>query len=440
MLTQKLSTHKNPIEGTMKRILILMLLGMTLFAFAQIPAAAALGSKKQSAETPAVTQKVTPQQIQEELITYDSGQEIKAFLKGETTSQLIYTSGVIIFTFLAAGLVAYLLRRKWKRIQEKGGAAALSGRILASPVSTSVIIAGLYLSILPYLVSLPLKTFRMTERVLEAALCAMVAWLIYRFVDLLDYALEKIVDKSGNHIDVLILGIIRRIAKVTVVILSILFIGQNILNLNITTLLAGAGVVGLAVAFAAQDTIANFFGSIMLIIDKPFGVGDFIKLDTFSGTVERVGLRSTAIRTLDGNLITIPNKNAAGVPVENVSMRPNIKKILNLGLTYDTSPEKMRRAIEILHEIFDNHEGMAPELPPKINFTEFKDFSLNIQVIVWYHPNDFMKSLEWMTEKNLEILDRFNAEGLDFAFPSNTTYLAYDAKRRIGLDITAKSE
>lgn len=280
----------------------------------------------------------------------------------------------------------------------------------------------------------------MTERVLEAALCAMVAWLIYRFVDLLDYALEKIVDKSGNHIDVLILGIIRRIAKVTVVILSILFIGQNILNLNITTLLAGAGVVGLAVAFAAQDTIANFFGSIMLIIDKPFGVGDFIKLDTFSGTVERVGLRSTAIRTLDGNLITIPNKNAAGVPVENVSMRPNIKKILNLGLTYDTSPEKMRRAIEILHEIFDNHEGMAPELPPKINFTEFKDFSLNIQVIVWYHPNDFMKSLEWMTEKNLEILDRFNAEGLDFAFPSNTTYLAYDAKRRIGLDITAKSE
>lgn len=280
----------------------------------------------------------------------------------------------------------------------------------------------------------------MTERVLEAALCAMVAWLIYRFVDLLDYALEKIVDKSGNHIDVLILGIIRRIAKVTVVILSILFIGQNILNLNITTLLAGAGVVGLAVAFAAQDTIANFFGSIMLIIDKPFGVGDFIKLDTFSGTVERVGLRSTAIRILDGNLITIPNKNAAGVPVENVSMRPNIKKILNLGLTYDTSPEKMRRAIEILHEIFDNHEGMAPELPPKINFTEFKDFSLNIQVIVWYHPNDFMKSLEWMTEKNLEILDRFNAEGLDFAFPSNTTYLAYDAKRRIGLDITAKSE
>ncbi len=301
-------------------------------------------------------------------------------------------------------------------------------------------ISGLYLSILPYLASLPIRTFQITERLLEAALCSMTAWLIYRFVDLLNYALEKIVDQSGNHIDVLILGVIRRIAKVTVIVLSVLFIGQNILNLNITTLLAGAGVVGLAVAFAAQDTISNFFGSIMLIIDKPFGVGDFIKLDTFSGIVERVGLRSTAIRTLEGHLITIPNKNAAGVPVENVSMRPNIKKIINLGLTYDTPPEKMRRAIEILHKIFDNHEGMAPELPPKIDFTEFKDCSLNLQVIVWYHPNDYMKWLDWMTKMNFEILERFNAEGLDFAFPTNTTYLAYDAKRRIGMDIASKTE
>ncbi len=422
----------------MKRILILMLLGAVLFAGAQIPAAAAYAGKKQTEEN--VVRKTTPQQIEEELISYEPGQIISEMLRNDPMSQLIYTGGVIIISFLAAALAAYLLRRQWKRKLDKGGATALSGRILASPVSASVIILGIYLSILPYLAALPLKTFRMAERVLEAALCAMAAWLIYRFVDLLDYALEKVVDKSGNHIDVLILGIIRKIAKVTVVILSILFIGQNILNLNITTLLAGAGVVGLAVAFAAQDTISNFFGSIMLIIDKPFGVGDFIKLDTFSGTVERVGLRSTAIRTLDGNLITIPNKNAAGVPVENVSMRPNIKKILNLGLTYDTSPEMMRRAIGILHEIFDNHEGMAPELPPIINFTEFKDFSLNIQVIVWFHPNDYMKSLAWMTEKNLEILERFNAEGLDFAFPSNTTYLAYDAKRRIGLDITETAE
>ena len=414
-----------------------MLLGAALFAGAQTPIAATLKQPPQKQEQ-TVSRNETRRQIEEELLTYDSAQKIKTILKDDPATQLIYTGGTILLTFLLAGVIGHLLRRKWKRKEE--GAAALSGRIIASPISAGIVIAGLYLSILPYLAALPLRTFLMTERLLEAALCAMVAWLIYRFVDLLNYALEKIVDKSGNHIDALILGVIRRIAKVTVVILSILFIGQNILNLNITTLLAGAGVVGLAVAFAAQDTISNFFGSIMLIIDKPFGVGDFIKLDTFSGTVERVGLRSTAIRTLDGHLITIPNKNAAGVPVENISMRPSIKKIINLGLTYDTPPEKMRRAIEILHEIFDNHEGMAPELPPKIDFTEFKDFSLNIQVIVWYHPNDFMKWLDWMTKMNFEILERFNAEGLDFAFPSNTTYLAYDAKRRIGLDISTRQE
>ena len=421
----------------MKRILILMLLGAALLAGAQTPAAAALKQTPQKQEQ-ITSRSEARRQIEEELLTYDSAKKIRDILKGELGTQLIYTGGFVLLSFLLAGIAGHLLRRKWNR-KEKG-VAALSGRILASPVSASIVISGLYLSILPYLASLPIRTFQITERLLEAALCSMTAWLIYRFVDLLNYALEKIVDQSGNHIDVLILGVIRRIAKVTVIVLSVLFIGQNILNLNITTLLAGAGVVGLAVAFAAQDTISNFFGSIMLIIDKPFGVGDFIKLDTFSGIVERVGLRSTAIRTLEGHLITIPNKNAAGVPVENVSMRPNIKKIINLGLTYDTPPEKMRRAIEILHEIFDNHEGMAPELPPKIDFTEFKDCSLNLQVIVWYHPNDYMKWLDWMTKMNFEILERFNAEGLDFAFPTNTTYLAYDAKRRIGMDIASKTE
>lgn len=414
-----------------------MLLGAALLAGAQTPAAAALKQTPQKQEQ-ITSRSETRRQIEEELLTYDSAKKIRDILKGELGTQLIYTGGSVLLTFLLAGIAGHLLRRKWKRNEK--GVAALSGRILASPVSASIVISGLYLSILPYLASLPIRTFQITERLLEAALCSMTAWLIYRFVDLLNYALEKIVDQSGNHIDVLILGVIRRIAKVTVIVLSVLFIGQNILNLNITTLLAGAGVVGLAVAFAAQDTISNFFGSIMLIIDKPFGVGDFIKLDTFSGIVERVGLRSTAIRTLEGHLITIPNKNAAGVPVENVSMRPNIKKIINLGLTYDTPPEKMRRAIEILHEIFDNHEGMAPELPPKIDFTEFKDCSLNLQVIVWYHPNDYMKWLDWMTKMNFEILERFNAEGLDFAFPTNTTYLAYDAKRRIGMDIASKTE
>ena len=413
-----------------------MLLGAALLAGAQTPAAAALKQTPQKQEQ-ITSRSETRRQIEEELLTYDSAKKIRDILKGELGTQLIYTGGSVLLTFLLAGIAGHLLRRKWKRNEK--GVAALSGRILASPVSASIVISGLYLSILPYLASLPIRTFQITERLLEAALCSMTAWLIYRFVDLLNYALEKIVDQSGNHIDVLILGVIRRIAKVTVIVLSVLFIGQNILNLNITTLLAGAGVVGLAVAFAAQDTISNFFGSIMLIIDKPFGVGDFIKLDTFSGIVERVGLRSTAIRTLEGHLITIPNKNA-GVPVENVSMRPNIKKIINLGLTYDTPPEKMRRAIEILHEIFDNHEGMAPELPPKIDFTEFKDCSLNLQVIVWYHPNDYMKWLDWMTKMNFEILERFNAEGLDFAFPTNTTYLAYDAKRRIGMDIASKTE
>jgi MscS family membrane protein len=218
-------------------------------------------------------------------------------------------------------------------------------------------------------------------------------------------------------------------AKVCVVFVSVLFIGQNILGLNITTLLAGAGVAGLAIAFAAQDSIANFFGSLMIILDRPFSVGDYVRIDSFEGTIERVGLRSSALRTKDGHLITIPNKQAANSSIVNISARPYIRNVVNLGLVYDTPPEKMEEAMKILQRLLHRHEGFDEMHPAKINFTEFKDFSLNIEVVIWYHPGDYFQCREWMSKFNMEVLRSFNEAGLEFAFPTSTNYLASDSKR-----------
>ncbi len=299
------------------------------------------------------------------------------------------------------------------------------------PASMLVFTTGLFLSSLPILGAMPENIQILCNRIFLAFGAGTVAWAAYRFVEVLDHLLLKIAARTDNSLDDLIVGIIRKIVKVCIVFVSVLFIGQNILGLNITTLLAGAGVAGLAIAFAAQDTIANFFGSLMIIIDQPFTVGDYVKIDAFEGSVERVGLRSTSLRTPAGNLITIPNKTAANSSVENISRRPYIRRVVNFGLVYDTSPEKMELAISILEEIFKDHEGMRPELPPKVHFTEFKDCSLNIQVITWYHPSDFFKHLDWWSKMNLEALRRFNAAGLEFAFPTSTSYLAGDAKRKL---------
>jgi MscS family membrane protein len=203
------------------------------------------------------------------------------------------------------------------------------------------------------------------------------------------------------------------------------------LGINITALLAGAGVAGLAVAFAAQDTIANFFGSIMIILDRPFRVGDRIKTSGIDGAVESVGFRSTRVRTLDGHLVTVPNKGLATEMITNISERPYIKQTFNLTIVYDTPPERVERAIRILHELLDGQPCMKEDKPPLISFSSFNDWSLNILVIVWFVPADYAVFMEWCSVTNLEILRRFNAEGIEFAFPTNTTYIAGDSKRRL---------
>ncbi len=289
----------------------------------------------------------------------------------------------------------------------------------ASPLSSLVLISLCYMGAIPFLAEVRGIYHVLTLKSYLILVSVIIAWIVCRLIE----AGAGILVKTPERFDPLLVGVVKRILKFVVGLIAFFFIGQNILNLNITALLAGAGVAGLAVAFAAQDSIANFFGSVMLIIDKPFTVGDVIKIDSFLGTVERVGLRSTTLRGLNGHLFTIPNKNAAGVPVENITKRPSIKNVINLGLTYDTPPEKMERAMAILNEIFVDYDGYQPETPSLIHFTEFKDFSLNIQVIFWVHPGDFIKNLNVTNKTNLEILRRFNAEGLNFAFPTHTAYL-----------------
>ena len=193
------------------------------------------------------------------------------------------------------------------------------------------------------------------------------------------------------------------------------------------------GIGGLAVALAAKETISNFFGTLTILFDKPFQVGQRVVADGHDGTVEAVGFRSTRIRTLTGHLVTIPNEKVVNTTLENIGSRPYIRWTTNIGITYDTLPEKVERAVAILREILADHEGMNADLPPRVFFNGFNDWSLNIFVIAWYHPPDYWAYQAWLERTCLDILVRFRQEGIDFAFPSRTLYLAGDDKRRLSV-------
>jgi len=261
---------------------------------------------------------------------------------------------------------------------------------------------------------------------LEVLLTISIALFAYYLVEVPSSWLNSQTEKTESKFDDMLVPVVRKSLRVTVVLFALVSIAQSLSDKPVSALLAGLGLGGLAFALAAQDTIKNLFGSLVIFTDKPFGLGDRINYDGHDGVIEEVGLRSTRLRRLDGHQVTIPNGELANKSIHNISKRPFIRRIFTLGVTYDTTPEKVSRAKEILENVLKDHEGMDPkgEMLPRVYFSDFSSSSLDFKCMYWYHPAaywDYMKFSEWV---NLEILRRFNEEGIEFAFPTQTIHLA----------------
>ncbi|MEM8679235.1 MAG: mechanosensitive ion channel family protein [Planctomycetota bacterium] len=219
---------------------------------------------------------------------------------------------------------------------------------------------------------------------------------------------------------------IRIVSKLLSIIgAAILFLeGGQRLGIPINTLLASAGVGGLALALSAQDMVKSLFGTIMLLMDKPFRVGERIVFGKYDGVVEDIGLRSTRIRLLTGHQATIPNDELAKADIENVGRRPCIRRSMTLEMPSRTPVTKVKRALEIVREILKDHEGMAPELPPRVYLRDFKESSIGMLVMYWYHPPEYWEFLAFSERVNLEIIERLEAEQIPFAIPAVTVQMS----------------
>ncbi len=300
--------------------------------------------------------------------------------------------------------------------------AAVTLRALAFGIVPVVLVFGLRIGlgflILNTVVQEAVETF---WSVLFATAVGYAVWCL---ADVINEWLSGLAARTTSKLDDMLAPMIRTSLRVTIVILVLVQVATIVSNKPMTSVIAGLGVGGLAIGLAAQDMIKNFFGSIMIFSDRPFELGDRIQVEDFDGVVETVGFRSTRLRTLDGHLVTMPNGELANMSIRNVAKRPNIRRILNLGVTYDTSAEKLQQAIEIVEDVLRDHEGQDPELPARVFFNEFNDSSLNLFVIYWYHPADWWAYCAFSQQVNLEIYQRFNKANIEFAFPSQTIYLA----------------
>jgi MscS family membrane protein len=207
---------------------------------------------------------------------------------------------------------------------------------------------------------------------------------------------------------------------------AILFKGLSELGISLIPLVTGLGVGGLAVALAARPTIENLIGGLMILADRPYRVGQRIIVRGNDGIVQQIGLRSTKIRLLRGPQVSIPNEEMAKAEIENVARRQYIRRSSNITIRYDTPPEKVEKAVDIIKEILDDHEGMDAKRPPRVYFTEFNPDSLNISMMYWYHPGKLWKSRAFSQKVNVKIMQEFGKEGIKFAYPTTTTYLAQE--------------
>jgi len=351
----------------------------------------------------------------------------------------IWRFGVVLIIALAAlvagRIVQFAFNSYAARVAKKKGEKPLGlvFKAIANPAYVAIFAAGLYFCKLPLVfhdetgIRLAVSaTWDTMARVIGAIA---VAYALYRLVDVIEYYLNRLVGKTETTLDDMLVPAVRKAMRVTIAIVAALLISENILGPDrVRTLIATAGVGGIAVALAAKDTIANFFGSITIFADRPFQMGDTLKIDDDWATVEEVGFRSTKVRTFYGHLLTIPNSNMANSKIENVSKRPYIRRVSNITITYDSGHGKAEKAVEIIKEVLAGVPEVSGDAdrPPRVYFNEFNDWSLNIYMSYWVKPPDYWLYYEVNERVNLEIMKRFEAEGIEFAFPSQTLYVKKD--------------
>lgn len=343
---------------------------------------------------------------------------------GNTPWQWAGLLGVLLASLALGRIAAYFLHQQAERLKSKARMIVLGMLVdcIADPVKLLLLAGGLYVASTFMSLAGTLHTFWLQACKTLAVLAA--GWFIFRLVDLVEFYLRRWTSKTDTQLDDQLVPLIRKSLRVFVVIVAVLFIAQNVFAWDVGALIAGLGIGGLAFALAAKDTIANLFGSVTIFADRPFQLGDRVKVGGKDGMIEEVGFRSTRIRTLDGHRVTVPNSIIANETIENVSSRPAIKRVMTLSVTYDTPPEKLQRGVDIIQELLEARKEHFPaDYPPRVHFAGFAAASLEISVYYWFSPPDWWAYLDFNHDLQMELLRRFNDEGIAFAFPTQTLYV-----------------
>lgn len=365
-----------------------------------------------------------------------------AFLKQEIGGIEIYrffvAFAIIFLTLLVKAVFNKYLSKALMRWAEKSKFKFddLLVHALVPPLNAAILLIGFFMAVRAF--ELPVEPLDIGLFVRQAngvAILMIVIWSAFRLTDLLLEIIRPVLAKTDEALVHQLEPILKKSFRTLVLLIGGIMIIQN-LGYSVGSLLAGLGIGGLAIALAAQETLANLFGSVVMLTDKPFVVGDWVQFKDVDGNVESIGLRSTRIRTWSKSLVVVPNKLLTSDIIENWSAMPKRRVKMTVGVTYDSPRDKVEALVQGIRRLLAEDPDINQEFH-LVNFTGFGPSSLDIFIYYFTKTTKWAEYLDIRQRINLEIMRQVEALGLSFAFPSKTIYFGDTLQTRIEKQDTA---
>ena len=245
--------------------------------------------------------------------------------------------------------------------------------------------------------------------------------LILKFIEV-----RNLRDTSGE--DKTTMNAIKTVLRIVLWSIVLILVIDNIPGVQITALITSLGIGGIAVGLALQNVLSDLFASLSITLDKPFVINDLIQVDNHVGTVEKIGLKSTRVRSLSGEQLIFSNSDLLNSRIQNFKRLERRRNLLKLGVLYQTTPEQLRKIPEIITNIFSNYENITLD---RIHLSDFGDFSINFELVYWVESSDFAFNMDVKQSILLEIFDEFIKNEIEFAYPTQSIFIENNGKRNL---------
>jgi MscS family membrane protein len=358
---------------------------------------------------------------------------------GNTVQEFLLFAGILLIGFIFKAVLSKLLSRiLYKllvdRFTEEDSQAAFK-RLLIQPLEVLLFLVFLYFAFL--VLDYPLDPTEIREgdhfikafafRTYQVFVIVALTWVILRFVDFVGMIFKSRTEKTASKLDDQLVPFFKDFSKVLIVIFSFLAMLGIVFGVNVAGLVAGLGVGGLAIAFAAKESLENLLASFTIFLDQPFVVGDLVQVGELVGVVEKIGFRSTRIRTLEKSFVTLPNKHMIDKPLDNLSLRTFRRAMFDINLTYDTTSEQIRAITRDIQEYIDNHPRTNQD--GRIRFLKLGAHSKDVMVLYFVDTMDWNEYIDIKEEINYKIVEIVERHGAEFAFPTQTLHLQRTAPK-----------